>query len=62
MLDGQIMNIETASKLAYREQALAYINETLKEAYTTYNLTEESVAILLDIEEILLKGKTWKKN
>ena len=50
---GEILSIETAEKLAKIEKVLKYINDTLKQAYTTYNLSIEEVMILQEIERIL---------
>jgi len=52
---GEILSIETAAKLNRIDVVLKYIDDNLRKAYTTYNLSGETVVILQNIEA-LLKG------
>jgi hypothetical protein len=59
----EIINIETASKLASIDKTIKYINEILKEAYSTYNLKGEYVDQLLTIEKMLMgEGNEQERN
>lgn len=55
-MKGEILSIETAEKLARLDKTLKYIDELLRKAYTTYNLTTETLMYLQEIETIL-KGR-----
>lgn len=57
----EIINIETASKLARIDKTLEYINNLLKQAYTKYRLSPELVEELLTIEKILMGDKNEQK-
>ena len=52
-MKGEILSIETAKKLAKYEKIQQFINSILKQAYSKYSLSGESVSLLLDIEKII---------
>jgi hypothetical protein len=52
-MKGEILTLETAKKLANYEKIHQFINSILKQAYTKYSLSSESVSLLLDIEKII---------
>ena len=54
-MNGEILSLETAEKLARIDIVLDYIDDRLRKAYKTYNLSGDAVAILQGIEA-LLKG------
>jgi len=58
-MKGEILSLETAEKLARIDTTLKYIDEKLRKAYTTYDLSGDVVIHLMCIEA-LLKGMKWK--
>ena len=60
-MKGEILTLEKKKKLARVDITLKYIDDRLRKAYTTYNLTGETV-VMLQCVEALLKGKlAWKE-
>ena len=53
-MKGELLSIETANKLAKLDQVTKYINDTLKQAYTTYGLSSDAVVQLLTIQNIII--------
>ena len=53
-INGEILTLETAEKLARVDQAIEYIQETLKQAFTTYKLSSDAVVQLEIIQNIIL--------
>jgi len=59
-MNGEILTLETAQKLARIDITLKYIDDRLRKAYTTYNLTGDAVVMLQCVEALLKGDLKWK--
>ena len=60
-MNGEILTMETAQKLARIDIAIKYIDDRLRQAYTKYDLSGDAVLTLMCIEALLKGDMKWKE-